>query len=418
MKGKVMRRWDILLIVSISFLLIGCTIQGEKKNSSNSGKKNLKLVQKFNKKSLDDNEKEKNLIYNQIKNMSLDEKIGQMFILGFEGYERNQEIENIIVNKKIGGMIFFQNNIKNTEQFLNIVNNIKNTNKQNKIPLFLSIDQEGGRVKRLPKEIKQFPSSYYIGSKNSTEYCFKAGKTTANQLKAFGLNMNFAPVLDIFSNPKNTVIGDRAFGKNPGIVKELSIPNMKGMQSEGIISVVKHFPGHGDTREDSHLKLPIINHDLSRLDKFELVPFKAAIENNCDAVMVAHILIPHLDKNNPSSLSKSVVTDLLRKKLGFDGVVITDDINMGAISKNYGIEKAAVKAVEAGCDLVLICRNYTQQLKAIEELKNVVKQGKITEKRIDESVYRILKLKNKYNLNNSVINSVDVNKLNKEFMKQ
>jgi hypothetical protein len=193
-------------------------------------------------------------IKEKMKTMSLEEKIGQMFIVGFEGYETDDEIKELIQKRYVGGIIFFDRNIKNAENLLQLMNSLKSLNQNNKAPLFMSVDEEGGRVSRLPKEIKKFPSSMNIGKVNDEEYSLKVGEVTGEKLKAFGFNMNFAPVLDIYSNPKNKVIGDRAFGVNPERVKNLGVATMKGLENEGVIPVVKHFPGHGDTLEDSHLK--------------------------------------------------------------------------------------------------------------------------------------------------------------------
>ena len=196
------------------------------------------------------------------------------------------------------------------------------------------------------------------------------------------------------------------------IVSNLGVQTMKGIQSENIIPVVKHFPGHGDTSVDSHIGLPSVNNDLKRLQSVELIPFEKAIKNNADAVMIAHILLPKIDKKNPSSMSKIIITDILRRSLKFKGVIITDDMTMGAILKNYSIGEAAVKSVKAGSDIVLVCHGYDNELTVINALKNAISKGEITEKRIDESLYRILLLKQKYKLKDEIISSVDVEDIN------
>jgi beta-N-acetylhexosaminidase len=253
-----------------------------------------------------------------------------------------------------------------------------------------------------------------IGKLNDEDISFKVGEVTGEKLKAFGFNMNFAPVLDIYSNPKNMVIGDRSFGVEPEAVKLHGVATMKGLSGQGIIPVVKHFPGHGDTVEDSHLKLPIVYHDYNRLDSFELLPFKYAIEEGSDAIMVAHILLPKLDSDYPASLSKYIITDLLRNKLNFHGVVITDDMEMNAIAKNYTVEDAALKSVEAGSDIILICKNYENSIKAIDKIKLAVANNEISEERINESVYRILELKSRYKVEDKNINEININFLNKK----
>ncbi|PRR76579.1 beta-N-acetylhexosaminidase [Clostridium thermopalmarium] len=353
-------------------------------------------------------------IKEKINAMTLDEKIGQMFIVGIDGYDLNDNSKSLIEKYKVGGFILFKDNIKNVNQLLSLINSLKVENSSNKIPLFLSVDEEGGKVTRMPDELKSLPTNKVIGKINDVDFSNKIGKTIAGEIKAFGFNMNFAPVLDINNNPKNPVIGSRSFGSNPDIVTKLGIETMKGIQSENVIPVVKHFPGHGDTSVDSHIGLPIVNNDLKRLEEFELIPFAKAIENEADAVMIAHILLPKVDEKNPSSMSKIIITDILRNSLKFNGVVITDDMTMGAITKNYNINDATIKSIKAGSDIVLICHGYDNEIGVINYVKNAVLKGEITEERIDESVYRILKLKEKYDLKDEIIKSVDVEKINND----
>ncbi|WML37863.1 glycoside hydrolase family 3 N-terminal domain-containing protein [Clostridium sp. OS1-26] len=220
--------------------------------------------------------------------------------------------------------------------------------------------------------------------------------------------------IDIDPNPNNPVIGDRSFGSNAQIVSKLGVQTMKGIQAGGVIPVVKHFPGHGDTSVDSHVGLPAVSNDLNRLKSFELIPFEAAINNGADSVMVAHILLYKIDPAYPASLSKTIITDILRGQLGFMGVVITDDMTMGAIVKYYDISNAAVRSVNAGSDIVLVAHGYDYEEKVINALINAARNGTISMERINESVYRILKLKQKYNLNDATINSIDVNKINND----
>lgn len=357
---------------------------------------------------------EKDIIRDQIDKMTLEEKIGQMVLFGFDGYTINEQSRNMIERYYIGGFILFKRNIKDSEQVLSLVNSLKTTNAINNVPLFIAVDEEGGRVTRMPKELKKFPSSKEIGEVDNIDLAFKVGNIIGEELKSFGFNMNFAPVLDINSNLQNSVIGNRSFGSTEMIVSKLGTQTMKGMQSQNIISVIKHFPGHGDTSIDSHLGLPSVNNDLDRLRSFELIPFSQAIKNNADAVMIAHILLPKIDSNNPATFSKTVITDILRNELNFNGIVITDDMEMGAISKNYNIEDASVESIIAGSDIVLVCHTYDKQVAVINGLITAVQNNIISEERIDESVYRILKLKQKYNLSNKSIESVNVKDLNEK----
>jgi beta-N-acetylhexosaminidase len=351
-------------------------------------------------------------IQTQIKEMTLEEKIGQLVMVGIDGYENDSNSQQFIKKYHVGGFVLLKQNVKNTSQMLALINSLKETNAVNKIPLFLSIDEEGGRISRIPEEFTKIPSSQRIGEINNSNLSFQVGSVIGEELRAFGLNMNFAPVLDINSNPKNRVIGDRAFGNDPNLVQKLGIQTMKGLQSQNIISVVKHFPGHGDTSVDSHVGLPMVNHDMNRLKSLELLPFYSAIENNVDAIMIAHILLPKIDSESPASFSQTVITNILRKDMNFHGVIITDDMTMGAIVKNYDIGEAAVKSVKAGSDIILVCHDYVKEEAVIKSLQKAAQNGSISMDRIDQSVYRILKLKEKYKLTDKRVESVDVLSIN------
>lgn len=342
---------------------------------------------------LKDLEKDK-YIKDKIKKMTLDEKIGQMIIAGFNGKVLNEEVDYVLKEMKVGGIILFSRNIETSNQLKKLISDIKNSNKNE--PLFISIDEEGGRVSRLPSDVTKFESSREIGDRGNVSYAYENGKKLGETLKEHSINMDFAPVLDIHSNPKNTVIGDRAFGTDEKIVSSMGIATMKGLKEKGAIPVVKHFPGHGDTQVDSHFGLPIVRKSLKDLEKFELVPFKEAIDKGCDAVMVSHIVMEKIDSENPATLSKKVINDLLRDKMNFSGLVITDDMNMKAISDSISIEKASVKSINAGSDIILIGSGINTTKAVIEEIKLAVENNEIKEERIDESVYRILSLKEKY----------------------
>lgn len=348
----------------------------------------------------------------EIDAMSLEEKVGQLVIVGVEGYQMDQNATYLIQRNHVGGFILFKKNIQDKDQMLSLLNSLKESNSVSKVPLFLSIDEEGGRVSRLPSEFLKLPTNKEIGKRNNPALSFNIGSILGQELKLFGMNLNFAPVLDINSNPKNPVIGDRSFGAKSDIVSSLGVETMEGIQSENIIPVVKHFPGHGDTSVDSHVGLPVVNHDLQRLRSFELVPFSNAIKNGADAVMVAHILLPKIDAKNPASFSEAVITDLLRNEMNFSGVVITDDFTMGAIVKNYEIGAAAVKSIQAGSDIVLVCHGFDKQQAVIKALLEAARSGEISGERLDQSVYRILKLKEKYTISDLKVEKVDPANIN------
>ena len=348
----------------------------------------------------------------QIDNMTLDEKIGQMVIVGLDGYEIDELTQDMIKQYKVGGFILFKRNIKDAYQTLTLINSLKEANKENKIPLFVAADEEGGSVSRMPDEFIKLPTSRAIGKIDSEDLAFEIGNIRPT-IKIPRIYMNFAPVLDIDSNPNNPVIGNRSFGPNEDMVSRLGIAAMNGIQSH-VISTVKHFPGHGDTSVDSHIGLPMVNHDIDRLNNFELVLFAKAIKEGTDGVMIAHILLPAIDEVYPATLSKKVISDILRAEMKFDGIVITDDMTMGAITENYDIGDAAVKSVLAGTDIVLVCHGYENQMKVIESLKLAVSNDIITEETLNDHVYRVLKLKQKYKLNDENIETVDIEGINRK----
>ena len=352
-----------------------------------------------------------------IEQMTLEEKIGQLMIIGVEGKSFTPEMENLIRNYHVGGIILMGKNISTASEMHQLIKDSKIANEPNKIPLFLSVDEEGGRVSRLPAGFNKLPSNGQIGKRNDTEFSYQVGTYLSEVLHEFGYNMNFAPVLDVNSNPNNPVIGDRSFGADPEQVANLGTSTMHGMMDNGIISVVKHFPGHGDTVVDSHKVLPKIEASLERLRQMELIPFQKAIKEGVDAIMVAHLLIPALDPLYPSSMSKAVITDLLRNEMAFNGVVITDDLTMGAIVNEYTVAEAALQSFIAGSDLLLIVGGYENEISAIETLMSAVETGSITEDRLNESLKRILSLKEKYDVNDEVTGAVDVEMINESYQR-
>lgn len=329
----------------------------------------------------------------RINEMTLDEKIGQMILSGFNGTDFNDELDTLINDLKVGGVILFSRNIEDSNQLKKLNLDIEEANKN--IPVFISIDEEGGRVNRLAKNIKTFESAKSIGDKGDIKYAYENGKEIGKTLKEHKINMNFAPVLDIYSNSKNTVIGDRAFGNNEKIVETMGISTMQGLKDEEVIPVIKHFPGHGDTEVDSHIGLPVVEKSIDQLYDFEFVPFKKAIESGADAVMVSHILMKQIDDKNPATLSYDLITGILRNDMKFSNIIITDDMCMKAITNRLSVEEASIKSIKAGSDIVLIGSDISKTKSVIEKIKLAVERNEISEKRIDESVYRILKLKEK-----------------------
>mgnify|MGYP001180885307 CR=1 FL=1 len=346
--------------------------------------------------------------------MTLDEKIGQLFIFGIDGTEIDDYTINMIDSHKVGGFIFFGNNLETAEQTVELLNSLKERNRNNILPLFFAVDEEGGKVSRLSKFFSNLPNARTIGSINQEDISYEFGRVLAGRLKELGFNMDFAPVLDINSNPQNPVIGNRAFGSTKEAVIDNGIKVMEGINSGNIISIVKHFPGHGDTSVDSHVDLPVIGKSLEELKSLELVPFKRAIEEDVDGIMVAHILFPELDKDYPATLSENIIKNLLRDELSYDGVVISDDMTMGAIVENYSVGEAAVRFLKAGGDIVLVCHGYENQISALNRVKEEVLSENISLRELNEKVYRIIRLKMKYGLSDILVEEYDIERINRQ----
>lgn len=352
----------------------------------------------------------------QLAAMTVEEKVGQLLIGGFEGTEIGDQATRLVQEYQVGGLILYGRNIAGAGQLVTLTNGLKALNGDG-IPLFLSIDQEGGGVDRMPPEVRRTPGAYCVGQTGSVPAAQSYGDVLAAECAAFGLNLDFAPVLDVWSNPGNTVIGQRAFSADARTVAGLGPAAARRMMDQGIIPAVKHFPGHGDTAVDSHVGLPVVDKSPEELEETELIPFRAAIQSagtdgQVPAVMVAHILLTQLDPERPASLSPAVVTGLLREELGFAGAVLTDDLTMGAVTQSYGLGEAAVLAVEAGCDILLVCHGQDSVPAVRTALLEAAASGRITAERLDESVYRILRLKTEYALTNEPVSPPDLEALN------
>lgn len=352
----------------------------------------------------------------QLAAMTVEEKVGQLLIGGFEGTEIGDQATRLVQEYQVGGLILYGRNIAGAGQLVTLTNGLKALNGDG-IPLFLSIDQEGGGVDRMPPEVRRTPGAYCVGQTGSVPAAQSYGDVLAAECAAFGLNLDFAPVLDVWSNPGNTVIGQRAFSADARTVAGLGPAAARRMMDQGVIPAVKHFPGHGDTAVDSHVGLPVVDKSPEELEETELIPFRAAIQSagtdgQVPAVMVAHILLTQLDPERPASLSPAVVTGLLREELGFAGAVLTDDLTMGAVTQSYGLGEAAVLAVEAGCDILLVCHGQDSVPAVRTALLEAAASGRITAERLDESVYRILRLKTEYALTNEPVSSPDLEALN------
>ncbi|SEC67413.1 beta-N-acetylhexosaminidase [Paenibacillus sp. GP183] len=332
--------------------------------------------------------------------LSLEEKVGQMFMCGFDGKVPMAEIITMIEKHRIGGIIYFRRNVQDTKQLSRMSLELQQINAvHSAVPLFLAIDQEGGMVSRIDREVTLIPGAMALGATRNKDAAWKTAAISGRELRGMGINMNFAPSVDVNNNPQNPVIGVRSYGADPILVGEMGAAAVRGYQEAGVAATAKHFPGHGDTDVDSHLGVPIVRHETERLERIELSPFIRVIEAGVDAIMTAHIIFPAFgEEKRPATLSPNILMGLLRGRLGFSGVIVTDCLEMHAISKEYGIPQAAVMAIEAGADLVLVSHTYEEQQAAVVAVMEAVRSGRIPESRIDESVERILALKKKRNM--------------------
>lgn len=332
--------------------------------------------------------------------MTLEEQIGQLLKVGFWGICPSAEIIDLIQCYHVGNVILFSRNIRDTQQILELTQNLQKIAKEagQAHPLLIAIDQENGIVQRLGETATIFPGNMALGATGSEDITYEVALATGRELKALGINMNLAPVVDVNSNPANPVIGVRSFGEDPWQVARLGAAMVKGYQAAGILSSLKHFPGHGDTAVDSHLALPVIPYALQRLEALELVPFRSGIEAGAESVMIAHVAFPALAEHDalPATLSPNIVQGLLREQLDFKGVILSDCMEMKAISETFGTERAAVKALQTGIDLVLVSHEYTRQQGSIEAIQAAVQSHELTAQSVQQATERVLRLKARY----------------------
>ena len=334
-------------------------------------------------------------------NMSIEEQIGQLLMVGFWGHTPSQEVLDLIQRYHVGNILFFSRNIHDARQVLELTHDLQAAAQKagHRYPLLIAIDQENGIVQRLGDVATLFPGNMALGAIGSEQVTHDVALATGRELQALGINMNLAPVVDVNNNPANPVIGVRSFGEDAQQVARLAAAMVKGYQEAGIISCLKHFPGHGDTATDSHLALPTIPYTLERLKMLELVPFKSGIKAGSECVMTAHIAFPALAEQEtlPATLSRAIVHGLLRQQLGFSGVIISDCLEMQAIAATFGSAQAAVMALEAGIDLVLISHHYELQRDGIEAIRAAVHtNGRLSPQAIGQAAERVLQIKARY----------------------
>lgn len=326
-------------------------------------------------------------IQEQLNAMSLEEKIAQLLIVENKGQTITEAEMSRLKEAPYGGYILMGDNygtLSSTRKF------VEELQKRAKTKLIIATDQEGGLVQRIAnisdRAATNIPDMYSLGSTNDARLAQEVGRVMAEEMRAIGINVDFAPDVDVFSNPNNNVIGKRSFSDNPQVVTKMSMALARGLEENGVVATYKHFPGHGDTAVDSHLSLPIIDRSRDELERSDLVPFRNAVENGAKIIMVGHIALPKVTGDNtPASLSGTIITDILRREYKYDGLVVTDAMNMGAITNNYQEWDSYRRAINAGADMLVLPSNPEL---AIESIKRNVKI-----ERIDEAAYRVLKFK-------------------------
>ena len=327
--------------------------------------------------------------------LTLREQLGQRIAVGFPGTELTEEFLDFLAEFKIGNLILFKRNIESTRQIQRLAGQLQKIVSDNTgYPAFLMIDQEGGPIVRLPEEAVNAPGAMAIAATGNPGNAYLAGQLTGKQLAEVGINFDLAPVLDINCNPDNPVIGVRSYGDTPEQTAEYGLAMMQGLLSQKVIPCVKHFPGHGDTREDSHLSLPVVDKTREELWQMELVPFVQAVKAGVPAIMTSHVVYPALEPGRiPATMSRAVITGLLREEMGYQGMVVSDSMEMAAIHKYYGTSEGVLSAFCAGVDIVLISHSMEQAREAILMAEKAVASGALQREAVEEAVDRILSWK-------------------------
>ncbi len=379
---------SILLIFCIGIGLLGCKQQ----------QKTVSQQQQETNKTVTEHNIKEDFLNQKIANMTVEQKVGQLFFCAFRRDDRNipitvwnENVEKTIQQYHIGGVVLVGENIDTEQQTKQLIAEYRS---HCDIPLLIGVDEEGGRVSRLHSsgklQVVDIPSAGEIGESNDTNVAYEAGKTIGNELKELGFDVDFAPVADVNTNEQNTVIGDRAYSSDAQIAAEMVVAFIKGLNENGISACAKHFPGHGDTIEDSHNGIAVAYHTLEEMEKTEWLPFQKAIQQNVDFIMAGHITTPNATTDGlPASLSYEMLTEQLRNKLQFEGIIITDALDMGAVIK-YNQQDTSLMAIKAGADMVLMPFELEKSYNAV---CNAVKEGNLSEQELNEKVKRILSLK-------------------------
>jgi beta-N-acetylhexosaminidase len=321
--------------------------------------------------------------------------VGQLAIAGFAGFSIPPDLRLLAREFDLGGILLFARNVEAPEQVSEVSRDVQAL--AGELPLWVSTDQEGGRVARLKSPFTVWPPMMALGRSGDEGLAERFARALAAELRAVGISLDYTPVLDIHTKSANPVIGDRALSERADDVARLGRVIIRTLQTEGIAACGKHFPGHGDTSVDSHHELPVVDHPPDRIERVELVPFKAAIEANVASIMTAHILIPALDDQQPATLSPRIIDGMLKRELGYQGLVVTDDLDMKAISAKYGTAEATVAAIAAGCDAVLLCgQDQGAQVAAIEAVIHAVEDRTLPLKRVEDALARHRRVKERF----------------------
>lgn len=336
--------------------------------------------------------------------MTAEEKAAQLFIILPEALMKDvgtvtaagEATQKAITQVPVGGFIYLDDNLESRDQVKTMLENVQTYSMERiKIPMFLCVDEEGGAVARIAGsgkfDVAQFNDMSVIGARGNEDEAYEAGRTIGTYLSDMGFNVDFAPVADVLTNPENQVVKKRSFGSDPELVSSMASAAARGLEEQGICAVYKHFPGHGGTADDTHEGYAYVDKSLEELKKQELVPFQAAIDDGAKVIMVGHISLPNVTGDNtPASMSSEIITGLLREQMQYDGIVVTDAMNMGAVTEQYSSAEAAVQTILAGSDLVLMPEDFNE---AYQGVLRAIEDGTISKERLDESLRRILKIK-------------------------
>lgn len=336
--------------------------------------------------------------------LSLQQRVAQMFIVNLYGSQLTEAGADFLTRYQPGGVVLLGDNISTPAALTALINSYQHTSTASGgLPLLVAVDQEGGPISHLKEGFTAFPTPALVTASQDVDLAHRLGAALAEELLAVGVNMDLAPVADLQTNPRNPIIKRRSFGSSPTLVSPILGAFVAGMQGQGVLATAKHFPGHGDSSDDSHTALPVIPLDRTRLEAVELAPFRAAIKADVSAIMVAHIWYPALEpqENLPASLSVNIIDGLLHREMGYDGLVMTDALDMDAIDTTYSYSDAVLKAIEAGVDLVIAAHvSLDSQIRAIQAVVEAVQSGRLSEERINQSVRRILAAKARYRILN------------------